>query len=134
MNDYDKGKEEIQKDTQELLRRVLANPPEQKLRVIQEYYGELVTKGKTASANEVLTLRAMLMVGDSEKSPATVPGWFLIAGVVFGGITLTFFMVLVVASIFKATVPAESVRRQLLFPVNDNYSSRSTTTTSFAIA
>jgi hypothetical protein len=26
------------------------------------------------------------------------------------------------------------VRRQLLFPVNDNYSSRSTTTTSFAIA
>ena len=27
-----------------------------------------------------------------------------------------------------------TVRRQLLFPVNDNYSSRSTTTTSFAIA
>jgi uncharacterized protein with HEPN domain len=28
----------------------------------------------------------------------------------------------------------DAVRRQLLFPVNDNYSSRSTTTTSFAIA
>jgi hypothetical protein len=108
MDDYEKGKEEIQKDTQELLRRVLANP-DQKLRIIQEYYGELVARGdKVASANEVLTVRAMLMAGEPQNNSATVPGWFLVAGVVFGGLTLLFFMVLVVASIFKATIPSES--------------------------
>ena len=42
--------------------------------------------------------------------------------------------VLVEGEMLSELVRLASVRRQLLFPVNDNYSSRSTTTTSFAIA
>jgi hypothetical protein len=87
--------------TQELERRVRANP-HRKLKVIQDYYDELVGAGKTFEATVVLTFRC---VGESGSM---IPKWFPVAGFCTGGVTLAFFMVLVLLSMTGKEVPHAS--------------------------
>lgn len=85
----------------ELNRRIMENRGA-KLRVIQEFYSQMVGAGERETAELVLVIRSMM--DDDNK----VPGWFQTAGFVSGAVTLLFFMLLVVAGILGHEVPSGS--------------------------
>jgi hypothetical protein len=85
----------------ELNRRIKNNPGE-RLRVIQEFYSEMVEAGERETAELVLVIRSMME--DDNK----IPPWFQTAGFVTGVLTLLFFMSLVIVGILGHEVPSGS--------------------------
>ena len=85
----------------ELNRRIKNNPGE-RLRVIQEFYSEMVEAGERETAELVLVIRSMM--DDDNK----IPPWFQSAGFATGTLTLLFFMSLVIAGIVGHEVPSGS--------------------------
>jgi hypothetical protein len=86
------------------LQRKIDEHPEARLRIIQETYAELVKAGDFEGANYVLLLRMMIMSDPSNQPPK----WLQPAGLLFGLVTLLFFMAIVVAGIFGHPVPDAS--------------------------
>jgi hypothetical protein len=82
----------------ELNRRIQENPGK-KMRIIKEFYSEMVKANERETADLVLLIRSM-MDGDPK-----VPAWFQKAGFVTGALTLFFLMALVVASVLGREVP-----------------------------
>lgn len=86
----------------ELTSQILQNP-EQRLIIIQKFYSERVAAGDSETAYLILTIRAILMASHDPR----VPRWVQPAGLIFGALTLLFFMGIVVASIFGYQVPPD---------------------------
>jgi hypothetical protein len=84
------------------LNRRIKNRPGERLRVIQEFYSEMVEAGERETAELVLVIRSMME--DDNK----IPPWFQSAGFVTGALTLLFFMLLVVVGIWGHEVPSGS--------------------------
>jgi hypothetical protein len=91
----------------ELNRRIQENPTD-KGRIIREFYSELVSTEDIDTAHLVLLLQKMIEAGDSKNGDKMIPAWFARAGFVVGGISLLFFMGLVLLSIAGHEVPAGS--------------------------
>jgi hypothetical protein len=86
----------------ELNSRILQNP-ERRMDIIREFYSERVEAGDRETADTVLTIRSIIMASPGPN----VPNWLQPAGLLFGGLTLLFFMLIVMASIFGYKVPPE---------------------------
>lgn len=78
--------------------------PQERGKIIKEFYVEKSQAGDKDEAHLALLYKA-LAEGDAIVK---VPGWFPKAGYAAAGLTLLFFMLLIVASIFGHQVPAES--------------------------
>jgi len=100
-DDYQRGRRDAEKHLLELNRRILANPHDRG-KIIVKYYDELVLAGDFESAKLVLTYRAIAMANGEQH---TVPAWFMVAGVIFGALTLLFFMTFLIVSMFHPVPP-----------------------------
>jgi hypothetical protein len=96
----------LHRAVQELLRRI-DDRPQERLKIIQSYYAELVRAGDVETANLILTVKAIAMARDEQLSRG-VPAWFTVAGFVAGAITLLFVMGLVLTSLAIKEVPQGS--------------------------
>jgi hypothetical protein len=84
----------------------IAKAPEQRRKIIQEFYIEKSNTGNNDEAHLALLYKSLAAgQGDSDVK---VPPWFAKAGFTSGAVTLAFLMLLIVASIFGHSVPAES--------------------------
>ena len=84
----------------------IAKAPEQRLKIIQEFYLEKCNTGDNDVAHLALLYKS-LAAGQGD-SGVRIPPWFAKAGFTSGAVTLAFLMLLVAASIFGHSVPSES--------------------------
>ncbi len=87
----------------DLLSRI-SSAPQQRGKIIKDFYVEKVKSGDKDEADMALLLIA-LAEGNSNMN---VPQWFAKAGYAAAGFTLLFLMLLVIMSVFGHQVPAES--------------------------
>jgi hypothetical protein len=78
--------------------------PGKRLKVIEQFYLEKSSTGDSDEAHLALLYKSLA----GEVAEMGVPEWFAKAGYLSGGVTLLFFMALVVASIFGYQVPHDS--------------------------
>jgi hypothetical protein len=95
----------------ELNEKILEKPDE-RLRIIKEFYSKRVQAGDGAGADFVLTLRSIAMADPNPQPPSPIPPpplskWPQYAGFGFGLLTLLFFMALVIAAVVGFVVPPE---------------------------
>src|SRR5579864_6308521 len=82
----------------------IAEAPQRRLKIIQEFYLEKSRSGDADEAHLALLYKS-LAGGDGEMK---VPPWFAKAGFASGAATLLFLMLLVLADVFGHPVPPSS--------------------------
>jgi hypothetical protein len=89
------------------LQRKIDEHPEERLRIIQKTYAEMVEAGDLEGAKYVMLLRTMIMADRNNQSNQH-PKWLQPVGIGIGLLTLLFFMGIVLLGIAGFVVPPQT--------------------------